>query len=308
MKKILLAGILILLLFVGTAAAVSVSYAQSQEITLNTARDNANSELLSYVAQGKLGSSAALWKGASLVQTPITIYDQSGVVYSYLFDVINKDGTIVGQVNAAGNKLVGVPVISIDKSPRPFDPSQVLPKIGQLAESAYTGSRINYLVFYMGQDKKIGAMALLTERNGLNHRMTYNIQNYKLESDLLSYPGLVDASTPSSVFVSMSSSGATRAIMNYESKTKIVARAVPAMRRVIPINYLNTTSYKPVGLSTLKSVEKGNIITNNRTASMLQTIIPTSIHPNSINLPNGKTFSTSAIPGSQLPASRFSPA
>ena len=107
MKKILLAGILILLLFVGSAAAVTVNYAQSQVIPLSTARENANSALVSYVVQGKLGTSAVLWKGVSLSETPIIIYDQSGVVYSYLFDVINKDGKIVGQVNAAGNKLVG---------------------------------------------------------------------------------------------------------------------------------------------------------------------------------------------------------
>ena len=55
MRKILIAGILIVLLFVGTAAAVSVNYAQTQVIPLSTARDNANSALLSYVAQGKAG-------------------------------------------------------------------------------------------------------------------------------------------------------------------------------------------------------------------------------------------------------------
>ena len=307
MKKILLAGILILLLFVGTAAAVSVSYAQSQEIPLSTARDNANSALLTYVAQGKLGSSAALWKGASLAQTPITIYDQSGIVYSYLFDVINKDGTIVGQVNAAGNKLVGAPVVSIVKSPRSFDPDQVIPKVRGLVETAYGGSQIDYVVFYMGQDQKIGIMAILTERNGLNHRMTYDMQTFKLKSDLLSYPGLIDASTPSSVFVSMSSSAATSAIKNYDSKTKIVARVVPSMRRVISVNTVNITNYNTTGIATVKSVEKGSTLTNDKTALLLQAQMPDYTVTYPINVPKGKTFVSSSNPGTQLTVSRFYP-
>jgi hypothetical protein len=307
MKKILLAGILILLLFVGTAAAVSVSYAQSQEIPLSTARDNANSALLTYVAQGKLGSSAALWKGASLAQTPITIYDQSGIVYSYLFDVINKDGTIVGQVNAAGNKLVGAPVVSILKSPRSFDPDQVIPKVRGLVETAYGGSQIDYVVFYMGQDQKIGIMAILTERNGLNHRMTYDMQTFKLKSDLLSYPGLIDASTPSSVFVSMSSSAATSAIKNYESKTKIVARVVPSMRRVISVNTVNITNYNTTGITAVKSVEKGGTLTNDKTALLLQAQMQDYKVTYPINVPKGKIFVSSSTPGTQLAVSRFYP-
>jgi hypothetical protein len=305
MKKILLAGILILLLFVGTAAAVSVSYAQSQEIPLSTARDNANSALLSYVAQGKLGSSAALWKGVSLAQTPITIYDQSGIVYSYLFDVINKDSTIVGQVNAAGNKLVGKPVVSIVKSPRSFDPDQVIPKVRGLVETAYAGSQINYVIFYMGQDQKIGIMAILTEQNGLNHRITYDMQTFKLKSDRLSYPGLIDASTPSSVFVSMSSSAATSAIRNYDSKIKVVARVVPIMRRVIPMNALNITDYKTTGIATVKSVENGSMFTNNKTALLLQAQMPDYTATNPINVPKGKTFVFSSTPGTKLVVSHF---
>ena len=120
-----------------------------------------------------------MWKGATLSQSPITIYDQSGIVYSYLFDVVNKDGTIVGQVNAAGNKLVGMPVISIEKSPRSFDPDLIIPKVRELAATAYVGSKIDYVVFYIGLDQKIGVMAILTEKNGLNHRMTFDLPDLR---------------------------------------------------------------------------------------------------------------------------------
>jgi hypothetical protein len=257
MKKMLLAGILILLLFVGTAAAVGVNYAQAQTIPLNTARDNANSALVSFVAQGKLGSSAALWKGASLSQAPIIIYDQSGLVYSYLFDVVNKDGIIVGQVNAAGNKIVGTPVISIEKSPKSFDPSVIIPKVRELALVEYPDSTIDYIVFVMTQEKKTAVMAILSEENGLTHRLIFDMKTFELSSERIAYRGLVDASTPSSVFVSMSSSSATRAIQNYESKTKTIARVVPVMRRVIPVNYIKTTNAIIPGTSTVKSAEKG---------------------------------------------------
>jgi hypothetical protein len=294
MKKMLLAGILILLLFVGTAAAVSVNYAQAQNIPMNTARDNANSALVSYVAQGKLGSSAALWKGASLSQAPIIIYDQSGLVYSYLFDVINKDGTIVGQVNAAGNKIVGTPVISIEKSPRSFDPGVIIPKFRELALEEYPGSTIDYVVFVMTQEQKIGVMAILSEDNGLTHRLIYNMQTSKLLSERIAYRGLVDASTPSSVFVSMSSSSATRAIQTYDSKTKTIARVVPVMRRVIPVNYIKTTNAIIPGKSTVKSAEKGISLSD------YQAIL-------SPTIPKDKSIVSSSSLGQPLSAARFLP-
>ena len=46
-------------------------------------------------------------------------------------------------------------------------------------------------------------MVILTEQNGLTHRMIYNIQTFKLKSERIAYPGLIDASTPASVFVSI---------------------------------------------------------------------------------------------------------
>jgi len=294
MKKILLAGILILLLFVGTAAAVGVNYAQAQNIPLNTARDNANSALVSYVAQGKLGASAALWKGASLSQAPIIIYDQSGLVYSYLFDVVNKDGTIVGQVNAAGNKLVGLPVISIGKTPRSFDPGVVIPKVRELALKAYPGATIDYVVFVKTQEPEIGVMAILSEENGLTHRLVYDMQKYELRSERIAYRGLVDASTPSSVFVSMSSSSATRAIQNYDSKTKTIARVVPVMRRVIPVNYIKTTNAIIPGTSTVKSAEKG-ISLSDYQATL------------SLTIPKEKSPVTSSTFGQSLSVPRFLP-
>jgi len=307
MKKILLAGILIFLLFVGTVAAVSVNYAQTQEIPLSTARENANSALLSYVAQGKLGSSTTLWKGASLSQTPIIIYDQSGVIYSYLFDVINKDSKIVGFVNAAGNKLVGMPVVSIEKSPRLFDPDLIIPKVRGLAETEYAGAQIDYVVFIMGQDQKIDVMVILTEQNGLTHRITYNFQTFKIQSERISYPGLIDATTPTSVFVSMSSSSANRAIQNYDSKTKSITRVVPVMRRVIPVNYLNTTGIKVPGVSTVKSVETGTILSAYKSAPLITGPMPNYSTTRSMNLPIVKTPVTSSITGQSLPASRFFP-
>ncbi|MCU0630948.1 MAG: hypothetical protein MUF37_07340 [Methanoregulaceae archaeon] len=289
MNKILLAGILVLLLFVGTAAAVSVNYAQTQSIPLNTARDNANSALLSYVAQGKLGSSTALWKGASLSPVPIIIYDQSGVVYSYLFDVVNKNGIIVGQVNAAGNKIIGVPVISIEKTPRSFDPAIVIPKIRETAQEAYAGSTIDYVVFVMTQDKKIAAMVILTEQNGLSHRLIYDIRTSRLLSERITYPGLIDASTPSSVFVSMSSSSASRAIQNYETRTKSVARVVPVMRRVVPANYLKPTSTVVPGASVVKSAEKGNSLSYYVTEPLVTTQLRPYTTAISVNIPKEMT-------------------
>jgi hypothetical protein len=309
MKKILFAGILILLFFVGTAAAVSVNYAQSQVIPLNTARDNANSALISYVAQGKLGSSAALWKGASLAQTPIIIYDQSGIVYSYLFDVINKDGKIVGQVNAAGNKIIGVPVISIEKTPRSFDPGLVIPKIRELALKAYPDSTIDYVVFVMAQDQKIAVMTILTEQNGLTHRLIYDMNTFKLIKEWISYPGLVDASTTNSVLVSISSSSATRAIQNYDSKTKSIARVVPVMRRIIPVNYLKTTNATFGSLSKVKSAEKENFLSGYKPAPLTTPQFTPNSAALSINLPKGKTpVLPSSTTGQPLSASRFLPA
>ena len=302
MKKILLAGILILLLFVGTAAAVSVNYAQTQIIPLNTARDNANSALLSYVAQGKLGSSTALWKGASLSPAPIIIYDQSGVVYSYLFDVVNKNGIIVGQVNAAGNKIIGVPVISIEKTPRSFDPAIVIPKIRETALDAYADSTIDYVVFVMTQDKKIAVMVILTEQNGLSHRLIYDIRTSRLLSERITYPGLIDASTPSSVFVSMSSSSASRAIQNYETRTKSVARVVPVMRRVIPANYLKTTS-----TSVVKSAEKGDSLSDYVTEPLVTTQMRPFTTALSINIPKEMTPVSTSTLRQPLSVHRFLP-
>lgn len=308
MRKILIAGILIVLLFVGTAAAVSVNYAQTQVIPLSAARDNANSALLSYVAQGKLGSSAALWKGASLSQAPIIIYDQSGVVYSYLYDVINKDGKIVGQVNAAGNKLAGEPVISIGKSPRSFDSDQVILKVRGLAEKEYVDSQIDNVVFIMGQDRKIGIMVILTEQNGLTRRLAYDLETFQLRSERISNHGLIDAATPASLFVSMSSSAATRAIQNYDSKIKAIARVVPVMRRVVPAGYLNTTIKKVPAVSAVKSVEKGTVLSENKQALLQHQYIPTTYTATRpVIIPNVKTPVPFSTFGQSLPASRFNP-
>lgn len=307
MKKILLAGILILLFFVGTAAAVSVNYAQGQVIPMNTARENANSALVSYVAQGKLGSSTALWKGASLSQAPIIIYDQSGLVYSYLFDVINKDGVRVGQVNAAANKIVGAPVISIEKTPRSFDPDVVLPKVREIALNAYPDSIIDYVVFVMATDKTIAGMAILTEQNGMNHRMVYDIQTFKLRTEWFSNPGLIDASTTSSVFVSMSSSSASRAIQNYESKTKSVTRVVPVMRRVIPVNYIKATNAVVPGTSWVKSDEKGNSLSGYQAGQFISTQATPDTTTLSINTPKGKAPVSSSTIGQPLSLPRFLP-
>jgi hypothetical protein len=307
MKKILLAGILILLLFIGSAAAVTVNYAQSQGIPLSTARENANSALVSYVIQGKLGTSAVLWKGVYLSDTPIIIYDQSGVVYSYIFDIINKDGKIVGQVNAAGNKLVGVPVISIEKTPRSFDPGLIIPKVSGLAKAEYADSRIDYVVFIVGEDQKIGIMVILSEQNGLTHRMIYNIQTFKLKSERIAYQGLIDASTPASVFVSMSSSSANRAIQNYDSKSTTTARVVPLLRRFTPMNSLNITNNKIPGVSTIKSVEKGTVLSAYQPATMVSGQMPTYTTARPLNLQNGKTFVPSPTTRQPLPASRFYP-
>ena len=115
-------------------------------------------------------------------------------------------------------------------------PSLVIPKVRGLAEKGYGDSQIDYVVFIMGQDKKIGVMVILTEQNGLTRRLVYDIQTFQLRSERISNHGLIDAATPSSVFVSMSSSDATRAIQNYESKIKSISRFAPVIRRVIPVN------------------------------------------------------------------------
>jgi hypothetical protein len=133
------------------------------------------------------------------------------------------------------------------------------------------------------------------------------MQTLKLKSDYVSYPGLIDASTPSSVFVSMSSSAATSAIRNYDSKTKIVARVVPTMRRVISVNSLNITNYNTSGTTTVRSVEKGSMILNDKTARLVPAQMPVYTVANSINVPKGKTFVSSPAPGWQPTTSRFYP-
>jgi hypothetical protein len=302
MKKILLAGILILLLFVGTAAAVSVDYAQKQGISISTARDNANSALVSYVAMSKLGTSAALWNGSSISPTPLMIYDQSGIVYSYLFDVITKDGKIIGTVNAAGNKLVGKPIVSIEKSPVSFDYGLIITKVSELAEKAYADARIDNVVFIMGKDQKIGVMVILTEQDGVTRRLTYDLRTFQLQSERISYPGLINAATPSSVFVSMSSSSATQAIQNYDSKTKFTARVIPVVRRTIPVFSPNSTINRGTGISTVKSVEKGYILSGRKPAPSLQKQIPIYSTTRSINT---EVQGTSSLTGQRIPASRF---
>ncbi|MEI6292178.1 MAG: hypothetical protein WCP36_00745 [Methanomicrobiales archaeon] len=288
MKKILLAGILILLFFVGTTAAVSVNYAQEQVIPVNTARENANSALATYVTLHKLGASASLWKGASLSQTPLIIYDQSGLVFSYLFDVISKDGKVVGTVNAAGNKLVGKPIVSIEKAPLSFDPGLIITKASELAEKDYADGHIDYVVFIMGKDQKIGVMVILTEQNGLTHRLVYDIQTYKLQSDSISYPGLLNAATKSSIFNTMSTSSATQSIQNFDTKTKLSPRVTPVTRHVVPVNYQNTSSNNLFGFSSVKSVEKGSFLSDNKSRPFLMGQITSdtatrSIYPMVIN-------------------------
>jgi len=307
MKKTLLTGILIILLFVGTVAAVSVDYAQKQAIPLSTAKDNANSAFLLYVAQGKLGYSTAIEKEVSLAQTPIIIYDRSGIVYSYLFDVINKEGTIVGQVNAAGNKLVGAQIVRIEKTPRSFDPDVVIPKVRELAEKSYAGAQIDYVVFIMDQDQKIAVMVILNDKTGSTHRLTYDVRTFQLRSDLITYPGLIDAATTSSIFVSMSNSAATRAIQTYDSKTKSISSVAPEMRRIVLGNYMITINNRISGVSRVKSVEKENILSEKKPALLQQGKIPTYTTTQSIKSPDGKTSFTSSIIGKSIPASRFYP-
>lgn len=309
MKRFLIYGILIAVLCVGTTTAVSVDYASKQVIPVTTARDNANAALLSYVAQGKLGSSAALWEGASLSTVPVIIYDQSGIVYSYLFDVINKNGVLVGEVNAAGNKLIGSTIVSIEKKPRSFDPDVVITKARELSLEKYTDAQVDYIVLVMGQDKEIGVMAIITEQNGLTHRITYDIPTFAVKSDRIAYRGFVDASTTSSVLVSMSSSSATRALQNYDSKTKSIARVVPVMRRVIPVNYLNTTGTRFPGVSTVKSGEKGTIVEGYQSPAYSQgsLVSAASFTTWSENYPagtSGARYSSNNLP---VTASRFLP-
>jgi hypothetical protein len=296
MKKMLLAGILILLLFVGTAAAVSVNYAQAQNIPQNTARDNANSALVSFIAMNKLGTSAAYWDGSSLSPTPLIIYDPSGTVYSYLFYVINKEGKVIGTVNAAGNKLVGKPIVSIEKSTLPFDSSLIITKVRELAEKSYGTAQIDYVVFIMDKNQKIAAMVILTEQNGLTHRMVYDIQTIKLSSDLITYPGLINPATTSSIFNTMSSASANRAIQNFDTNTKSIKRGIPTVRRTIPVNYLNPTNNKLTGVSTLKSIEKMDIPSGYKPTPLLKEQMTIYLANRSINLEAPISTSTTRQP------------
>ncbi len=159
----------------------------------------------------------------------------------------------------------------------------------------------------MGEDQKIGVMVILTEQNGLTHRMIYNIQTFKLKSERIAYPGLIDASTPASVFVSMSSSSANRAIQNYDGKATTTARVVPLIRRFTPMNSLNITSNKIPGVSTIKSVEKGTVLSAYQPATIVSGQMPTNTTARFLNLQNGKTFVPSPTTGQPLPASRFHP-
>ena len=264
MKKILIPVILVLLLCVGTGSAVAINDIQKQAVPMSTARDNANAALISYAAQGKLGSLSGAWKGASLSASPITIYDACGVPYSYLFDVV-KDGRVIGEVNAAANKLVGTPVIGVETTPRTFEPSVVVEKARERALSEYPGASISYILFTMLDSKKVGVMVILNDGNRQDRRLLYDIGVTKTVADQISYPGLVFSTDRNSVFAKMSSSQASTAVQNYDRKIQTQNRTTPTMKRIIPRNYIKTTPSQ--ANSILKSGEKSTDLTEPYTVS-----------------------------------------
>jgi hypothetical protein len=300
MKKIFFIGVLIFLLLVGPVAAVSIYYAGEQVIPVSTARENANSVLLSYGVQGKLGSSPSFWKDTTLVAAPITIYDQSGVIYSYLFDVQNKDGKNIGVINAAGNKLVAKPIFSIEKSARTFDPDIVLAKARDLATTAYPGAIINYVVLVMDQDKKIGVMVILEDANRLNRRLVYDVQTMKLRSDKVTNPGFLTEGMTTSIFTQMTSAQATRAIQSYNSQIRLDARFVPVVKQLAPEAYLSNRGNKSYLVTSATPGIKGNTITGYKSQTLSEQKI------SSINIPKGRTQVTSPVTTQTVSWSKYS--
>ena len=122
-RRVICAGILsllILILVIIPASAVPVGDVRDGEISLDHARDLAQSALLESILSGHTAPGPHLWEGASLSPDPLTIYDMNGEPLFYQFDVVCGDDDL-GTVRIGASRVLPSPVMAVVLTPGYWD-------------------------------------------------------------------------------------------------------------------------------------------------------------------------------------------
>jgi hypothetical protein len=233
MKKTLL-GILFLfaLLFIGTAGAVSINYAERQGVTVDSARDSAEATLFNFILSGSSGSTIGSWRGATLASNPTVIYDISGLKYAYQFDVLLK-GKTIGEITAAANKLSGKPVLGIDTTQRILSTSSVL------SRSTYPRGSVKYTLVVMYENSRIGTLVILQDTvTGAVHRLLFDENAVMISDTQAKGSGLIDYDASGSLFSPIEGSDAELKIQSYESIRGTLVKNLASLRSQMKNPYL----------------------------------------------------------------------
>lgn len=164
MKKALFVFIGILLISWGCTApvtAVDVDTIVKNYVSIDQARTNANGALSEFLSQGPLQGNDA-WEGATIDESPITIYDPNGLKLHYLFAVERK-GTPIGEVEVPASKVLGSPVSSVDLKPHTWDFDRAHEIATKFAAENYPDHKITSIKPVDYAPSRMGAMAELSD-------------------------------------------------------------------------------------------------------------------------------------------------
>jgi hypothetical protein len=161
----------------GTYSEEKVNLVKSNYIQSEIAYMNAMKTMQDFIASRSLD---AKWNGATLKSEPQVIYDLDGAILTYRFTA-EKDGEIIGIVDAASSKTAGGPVLSVGAPPMVIDEKQVLSELDDIVNKEYPGYTIGTKTIVCYNYPRTGMLVILSNPDNRDiKRIIIDVNDYSV--------------------------------------------------------------------------------------------------------------------------------
>ena len=148
--------------FVPAVSAIDVETVEKYYVSTEDSYLIAQQTFDDFLSSGALDNE--IFMGSQLSKEPMIIYDSNGLVLFHQYE-ITKDGKNLGFIRAAGSKVFGSPVITIQETPDSIDYKDVITKSEQLIKTTFKDAEYSEPMVVCYSYPKIGIMYEVADKN-----------------------------------------------------------------------------------------------------------------------------------------------
>ncbi len=157
-----------LLVSIALIPAVSAQEEKDYSVTAEEAFKHANAHMISFIAADAPGFEN--WVGASIDAKPLELYDINGQKLFYQFSVY-KENKLIGTIDVCADKTHGPSIHDVKFDPKPYKAAEAMKKSKEIANNKYPTGEIKSTVMVVYSYPKVGAMAIIKDKAGDEHRI-----------------------------------------------------------------------------------------------------------------------------------------